>query len=912
MQFHVNGKSFAEEPRAGQCLRTFLRDLGWFGVKKGCDAGDCGACSVLMDGTPVHSCLFPAFRADGRQVTTIEGLAQGTELHPLQRAFLNAQGFQCGFCTAGMIVTASTFSDQQRADLPHALKGNLCRCTGYNAIEDAIKGVTSVEADEPGESRGRSIAAPAGPAIVTGHAPYTLDVAMEGMLHMKLLRAPHAHARILSIKNKAEALAVPGVHAVYTWEDVPRRLYTTARHDNPRVDPNDTYILDNVVRFAGQRIAAVVAESEGAAEEGCRRLEVEYELLPAVFDPEQAMRVGAPVLHEKGGEARIRRPGRNILAELHGEVGDVAAGFAEADAISDAVYETDRQQHAHLETHASIAWVDEGGRLHVRTSSQTPFLTKGALCYLFDLDPDNVHIFCERVGGGFGGKQEMLTEEICVLAALKTGRPVKLEFTREEEFIGAVTRHPMTVRVKVGARRDGTLTALQMRVVSNTGAYGNHGSETLYHGCGDSIGIYRCANKKVDGYAVYTNMVPAGAFRGYGISQPIFAVESAMDDLARTLGMDPNEFRLRNMVRANDPVVTVDEGMSDSEFGSYGLDQCVSLVRDALARGNGVAPPAGDDWLPGTGVALSMIDCAPPTEHRSEARVRLGADGLYELAFGTAEFGEGTTTTHCQFAASVLNTTISRIRIAQSDTDRTGYDTGAFGSTGVMVAGKAVELAAETLRDRILAFAAEHARVPVDSCRLEPDAVICGERRIELAELHGAANVAGRELGAMRKASNTPRSIAFNVQGFRIAVNRLTGQIAILQSVHAADAGAVINPMQAVGQVQGSVAQGIGWALYEKMVYDDEGRQINAAFRNYHIPAFADVPRTEVLFAKTFDRFGPSGAKSLAEGPFDPVAPALANAIADATGLRFRSLPLAPDRIYRAIVDRTVATVTTP
>jgi xanthine dehydrogenase molybdopterin-binding subunit B/aerobic-type carbon monoxide dehydrogenase small subunit (CoxS/CutS family) len=454
MSFQVNGKIFAEEPRPGQCLRTFLRDLGWFGVKKGCDAGDCGACSVLVDGTPVHSCIFPAFRAEGKQLTTIEGLEQDGKLHPMQQNFLNAQGFQCGFCTAGMIVSTSTFDAEHLADLPHNMKGNLCRCTGYNAIEDAIRGITNVQQDEAGESFGRSLPAPAAPLIVTGKARYTMDVAMDGMLHIKLLRSPHAHARIVSI-DKAAALAVRGVHGVYTWEDVPRRLYTTAMHDNARVDPNDTYMLDDVVRFVGQRVAAVVAESEGAAEEACRLIKIEYEPLPAVFDPEEAMQVGAPVVHEKGRESRIRKPDRNILTELHGEIGDVAAGIAEADVVYEATYQTSRHQHAHLETHGSIAWVDEDGRVHVRTSSQAPFLVRMGLCYLFDLDPDNVHVFCERIGGGFGGKQEMLTEELCVFAAMKTGRPVKLEFTREEEFIGAMSRHPMNVRVKIGARKDG-------------------------------------------------------------------------------------------------------------------------------------------------------------------------------------------------------------------------------------------------------------------------------------------------------------------------------------------------------------------------------------------------------------------------------------------------------------------------
>src|SRR3989442_14594875 len=282
MSYTVNGRNFSKAPHPGQCLRTFLRELGWFGVKKGCDAGDCGACTVWLDGVPVHSCLIPAFRAEGHQVTTVEGLAKDGELHPLQQAFVEAQGFQCGFCTAGMIITAASLSEEDRQDLPRVLKGNLCRCTGYHAIEDAIRGIKKIEEDRPGAACGAGLQAPASEAIVTGKARYTLDTEVEGLLHVKLVRAPHADARIVSIR-KEQALAVPGVHAVLTWEDVPRRLYTTATHDDYHVDPNDTYVLDNVVRFVGQRVAAVVAESEAAAEEGCRRVEIEYEVLPAVF-----------------------------------------------------------------------------------------------------------------------------------------------------------------------------------------------------------------------------------------------------------------------------------------------------------------------------------------------------------------------------------------------------------------------------------------------------------------------------------------------------------------------------------------------------------------------------------------------------------------------------------------------------
>jgi CO/xanthine dehydrogenase Mo-binding subunit/aerobic-type carbon monoxide dehydrogenase small subunit (CoxS/CutS family) len=903
MNYHVNGRTFSSEPRPGQCLRTFLRDLGWLGVKKGCDAGDCGACTVWLDGVPVHSCLVPAFRAEGRQVTTIEGLAADGEFHPVQQAFIDAQGFQCGFCTAGLTMTAASLDEEERKDLPRMLKGNLCRCTGYHSIEDAIRGIKSTEEPQPGESFGSSVAAPASAAIVTGKERYTLDMHIDGLLHLKLLRSPHAHARILSIR-KDRALAVPGVHAVFTWEDVPRLLFTTANHDDYHSDPNDTYILDNVVRHVGQRVAAVVADSVRTAEEGCRSLEVDYQLLPAVFDPEEAMSVGAPVLHDKGAESRIQRPGRNILLELHGGVGDVEAAFAQADVIHEATYSPHRAQHAHLETHCTISWIDENQRLNVRTSSQTPFLTKAKLCYLFRLYPDSVRVFCERVGGGFGAKQEMVTEDICALATIKTGRPVQLEYTREEQFFGATTRHPMKIHVKAGAKRDGELTALQLRIVSNTGAYGTHGGSVLFHSTGESVAVYRCPNKKVDAYAVYTNTVPAGAFRGYGLSQTIFAVESAMDELARALNMDPIEFRHLNVIRPGDPMTSLSVEPHDLDYGSYGLDQCLDLVRDALAKGNGHAGPEGAEWLAGKGVALAMIACTPPTEHRSEACLSLEADGKYHLTIGSPEFGNGSTTVRSQVVATVLGTFPSHVISIQSDTDRTGYDTGPFGSTGTTVAAKAVHLAAESLRERILNFAARYCGASRDKCRLESDAVVCDGTRIRLVDLHNAARQAGQLLGVVRKAYGTPRTVAFNVHGFRIGVHRVTGEIKILQSVHAADAGVPINPLQLRGQVEGAIAQGLGSALYEKMVFDQEGRVVNPTFRHYRIPAYADIPRSEVYFARTTDVFGPLGAKSMSEAPINPVAPALANALADATDIRFHDLPLAPDRIYRVIFEK--------
>jgi len=899
MSYTINGTIFEEQPKPGQCLRTFARELGWFGVKKGCDAGDCGACTVWIDGKPVHSCIVPAFRAEGREVTTLEGLTCNGLLHPTQQAFLDAQGFQCGFCTAGMIMTVASLSKEDKEDLAFRIKGNLCRCTGYRAIEDAIYGKVNVECDVAGQSVGRNIASPHGPALVRGHAQYTADVHMAGMLHLKVLRSPHAHAKILAIRRE-RALAIPGVLEVFTWEDVPRKPFGTGTHEDYRVEPDDSYVLDNVVRHVGQRIAAVVAETEGAAEAGCRVLEVDYELLPVVLDPEEAMSGNAPVLHPKEASSRIANPAMNIVREIHGENGDVAKAFAEADFVYEETFETHRQQHAHLETHVAISYLSDDGRIHVRSSTQTPFPTKEKLAYIFGRSPDDFHIYTERVGGGFGGKQEMISEDLCVLATLKTGRPVKWEFTRSEEFLGSTSRHPFKMQVKLGATRDGLLTAIQMRVLANTGAYGNHGGDVLGHSINESLTLFRCANKKVDAYSVYTNTVPCGAFRGYGITQTAFAMGSAIHEMALDLDLDPVAVLRKNVIGPDDSLLSIWDGPTDVEIGSYGLTECLDLVEQALASGRGLKKPEGEDWLEGSGLALSMLDCAPPNQ-RSEARVDLMEDGGYVVRVGATEFGNGSVNVHRQIAATTLGCAVDRVAIWNADTDKAPYDTGTFGSVGTTVTGTAVRQACTTLKTQVMSLARRYTGVPMESCVLGDGELICGGKRVALTDFFKLAAADGQRVSAVRKCAGAPRTVSFNAQGFRIAVHRVTGCIEILQSVHAADAGTVINPMQCRGQIEGSLAQGLGWCLFERMTFNAKGELANTTFRNYRIPAFADIPDTEIYFANTHDKLGPMGAKAMSESPINPVAPALANALRAATGVRFASLPFSADRIFERI-----------
>jgi CO/xanthine dehydrogenase Mo-binding subunit/aerobic-type carbon monoxide dehydrogenase small subunit (CoxS/CutS family) len=929
MTLEVNGTPIEVSPRPGQSLRTLLREHGHTEVKKGCDAGDCGACAVILDGSPVHSCIIPAMRVDGSAVTTAAGLASGEELHPVQEAIIEKFGFQCGFCTPGMSVTASTLTEGDLPDLERRMKGSLCRCTGYRPLREAIVGAVretgrktsaadqdagapaSVCADssggtcehsaEPGASGvGRSVSPEPARRVVQGREPYTFDEPVPGALVLRVASSPHAHARIRAIDTSA-ARSVPGVVAVFTHEDVPTVRYSTARHEHRSDDPDDTRMLDDVVRHVGQRVAAVVAETSAAAEEACRLIEVDYEVLPAVFDPEAARIPGAPLLHpDRTAVDRVADAPRNVVAELHaGFGGDVDEALEGSAVRVGGTWRTSRVSHAQLETHGSVGWIDDDDRLVIRSSTQVPFLTRNEIAHIFDLPRESVRVFAPRVGGGFGGKQEIFTEDLVALAVLRTGRPVAYEFSRTDQFVRASLRHPMRVSVELGAEPDGTLTAIKLDVLSDTGAYGNHAIGVMFHGCSESISMYRSPVKRVDAEAVYTNNVPSGAFRGYGLGQIQLGVESALDLVAQELDINPFELRRRNAVRDGDALQAWhSEPEPDLRWGSYGLDQCLDLAQDALQRGNGVTAP--DGWLVGEGMASTLIATMAPRGHIAHATATLRADGIYLLRTGTAEFGNGSTTVQRQIAASVLGVDGSRVVLEHADTDAVAHDTGAFASAGTTVAGKATQAACEALKHRLIDIAATLRGVDADACTLEADGVLTPAGTVPLAEIVAAgagAHTSG--VSATGEEFGEERSLAFNVHAVRVAVEPQTGTVRILQSVHAADAGFVMNPAQCRGQIEGGVAQGVGSALYEEVLIEADGSVINPMFRTYRVPQFADIPDTEVYFADTSDDLGPFGAKSMSESPYNPVAPALGNAIARALGRRPYEQPFSRDRVWR-------------
>ncbi len=963
---HINGRSTTTACTAGTSLLSLLRQLGYSGVRRACDTGDCGACTVWVDDIPIHSCLYPAKRAHNHTVTTIEGLAPDGQRSPLQQAFLEQQGFQCGFCTPGMVMTAAKITYKSEADLRWQLRGNLCRCTGYTAIvESILAGKGSREAEESGEPNhlksrptphsplptphsplptphapqiGQSIPKQDGPEIVTGQPVYTVDWAPPGLLHLKVLRSPHPHARIRQI-DTSRATALSGVHVVLTHADVPRRAYTTAGHAEPVPDPLDHFLLDTKVRFVGDRVAAVVAESVAIAERACQLIQVDYEILPHVLDPiaamgrrqEEADREGhgdwreatphsplPPIIHDELDAVNIPDAHHNIAGQVVLESGDLEAGFAAADLVIETTYSLPPVQHAHLEPHTTTSWLEPDGLLVVRSSTQVPFHCQRVLSELFDLPREKIRVYKAKLGGGFGNKQEILSEDLCVLATLRTGRPVQWVFTRQEEFACTNSRHAMTIRLKTGVKADGTLIAQDMEAIANTGAYGNHGGTVVFLAGYEPLGLYRCAHKRYRGYAVYTNTMPAGAFRGYGATQGCFVMESQLDEIARKLAIDPIELRRKNMIRPDDVIAL---GRSADHFnliGSYAVEECFTKVVTAMGYVPGAPPVVNGSRRRGVGISLSMQGSGLSKVHLAGVKLTLNSDGRFCLRSGSVDVGTGSDTTLRQIAAHVLGVTVGDIDMITADTHQTPFDAGSYASATLYISGQSTRQAAEKLRDRIVQAAAPLLQAEPDTLTITNGIIASSDKSMSLQALVAALQVEEgnqREQGdslnlphhthSLLEAENeyaaNESSLTFAVQGVEVEVDTDTGKVQVLRSVQAIDLGIAINPRICLGQATGGSAMGIGYALTEELLMDDRGTILNPSFRTYRLPTAAEMPPMTVFLVEQADPYGPFGAKGVGEITTNGMAPAIANAIAHATGVRLTNLPMTPERVWAAL-----------
>ncbi len=928
--FTVNGKAFEVSVPPGEVLLDTLRDLGFKGVKDGCRVSDCGCCTVLMDGRPVASCSVLTGQAEGREITTIEGIGDTSSPHPLQSEFLRRSAAQCAFCMQGMIVSAKALLDEDPHPTEKAIRwglsGNLCRCTGYVKAVEAIRAVSEGTAGEgpPTSSEdpryasvGHSVAKTEGIGLLSGRARYTDDFPLSGMLYARIVRSPHAHARIRSV-DASKALALPGVHCVLTHEDVPRVPFSTAGQNCPEPSPYDTVMLDNKVRFVGDRVAAVAAETPVLAERAAALIEVDYEILPAVLDPEHAMDAGAPAIHDEPDATGIEDAGRNLAARIDVEVGDVDAGFAGASRVFEHEYRLQYVQGTPTEAHISMSYLDEKDRLVVVTSTQVPFHARRIVARVNGLPISRVRVVKPRIGGAFGAKQEVLLEDICSALTLRTRRPVKLKLDRDEELYASRTRHPQIIRLRTGVDDGGRIVARQMDVLCNTGAYGAHALTVPSNTGSKSLPLYRSDNLKFTCDSVYTNLPVAGALRGYGAPQGFFAVDSQMDEIARALGIDPARYRLDNAIRVGDkdPIAEhLGEGKAGFErvIRTNGLAECWDRVREATAWDEwheslqkGATGGQGSEAYTrrGMGMSLAMHGSGIPGDDMGAATIKANEDGSFHLLIGATDLGTGSDTILGQIAAEVLGVEPAAVHVYSSDTDRTPFDVGAYASSTTYVSGGAVVKAAEMVRDRLLYHASVMLGEDAAGLVCEDGTVTAPSgKTVPLTEVAATAMYGDEKEQISFSASNItfecPPPFAAAVAD--IEVDMGTGRINVLDFACAIDCGFPINPALAEGQIQGGVSMGLGYALSEEMVFDARGRMLNSNLLDYKVLTAVDTPAIKAILVTTDEPTGPFGAKSVSEIPVDVVAPAIANAIFAATGARLRELPFTPERVLAGI-----------
>ncbi|MBD3309200.1 molybdopterin-dependent oxidoreductase [candidate division KSB3 bacterium] len=749
--------------------------------------------------------------------------------------------------------------------------------------------------------------------LVTGSAKYTDDFDLPGLLHAKVLTSPHPHARIKHIQID-RASELPGVHAVLTHQNLPlpQLRHTRAGQSYPEPSPYDHVILDEKVRFVGDRVAVVAAESLRIAEQALQLIEVEYELLPAVFDMQQAMNPGAPIIHDEADATGIYDASRNIAAYSQISLGDVEQGFQEADLIIENTYSTQRAKHCALETHGSLAYLDENDCLVVISSTQVPFHTRRQLAYILHMPMSRIRVIKPRMGGGFGNKQGMFLEDLVALLALQTRRPVKLIFDRAEEFRGGYTRHPQRIRLKTGAKRDGTLVAQEMHVLGNTGAYGDH-APTVQECTGRKVlPLYRVPHVQFEYHAVYTNLPVSGAFRGYGAIQGFFAIESQIDEIAHRLHLNPLEVRQKNRIREGD-VDLIAEAFGDRDqrvILSCGLGECIERGARAIGwqakRGivrHGVIKR-------GAGMACAMQGSGIAGVDWGSATITLNEDGTFSLFVGATDLGTGADTVLTQIAAESLGVGLEEITIVSSDTDVSPFDVGAYASSTTYVSGNAVKNAAELIRAEILRIAANMLDVPLENVRYQPketptstcQILAQNGKRVALRDV--AMYAVYQEKTQITKTASSQSRISpppFTAQFAEVEVDTETGQVKVLKFVAAVDCGVAINPALAEGQVEGAVTQGLGFALFEKMAFDDQGRILNPNFADYKLFNAFDMPPLETILVQTYESTGPYGAKSVAEVPINCPAPAIANAIYDAIGVRMYDLPITAEKVLAAL-----------
>ncbi|MCJ7514047.1 MAG: molybdopterin-dependent oxidoreductase [Anaerolineales bacterium] len=914
--FHVNGQPVQLWPRPGEMLATTLRDqLGLTGTKIACEEDECGACTVLVDGQAVLACNYPTPKAEGKHILTIEGLGTPEALHPLQQAFIEHGVVQCGYCIPGQIMAAAACllsnSDPTEADIRSALKDTLCRCAGYpsllRAVQDAAGAIhrgeplrgPSVPQVTGGRAIGTIVPRPDAVAKVTGQTRFTDDLTLPGMLHGMALRAEIPHA-ILTALDVSEARAMPGVQAVLTAEDIPgARFHGLFVQDWP--------VLVGVgerIRTVGDPLALVAAETREQCLAALSRIRFTHEPLAVISDPVEALKETAPRL----------RPNGNLLKRIQVRKGEGETPPS-ADVHVEGRFVTPATEHAFLETECSLARLTDAGRVEVFVGSQIPYADRDQVAASLDIPLEQVRIIGMPIGGGFGGKEDIAGQIHAALLARSTGRPVKVLFDRRESMLVHPKRHATQIRVRLGAGRDGRLRYAETELYGDTGAYASLGEKVMTRATTHSAGPYVIPWVRSDCHAVYTNNPPAGAFRGFGVTQSAFAVESALDELAETLGMDPIAIRRLNALRLGE---TTSTGQRLTE--SVGLLECLDRVEAEMRRLHGPgdlfaarpdpgAPHRVRAW--GIAAAFKNTGLGGGAPDKASAEVEVDLQGVAEARTSSAEIGQGLMTVLQLVVAEELGLPLDRVRVLLSDTDLTPDGGPTTASRQTFVAGNAVRLACELWKEAAAACLAEEYDVDPRQVHFHDGGVSVGERGVELAEVVRRMRSAGQPTRIEHEyvapatehvgsGKDIHVAYSFAVQAAEVEVDRITGETRVLRVIAATDVGRALNPLGLIGQVEGGVMMGLGNALTEDFVLE-QGRVFTDRLGRYRMPSIAQAPEILPILVESPCSHGPYGAKGVGEITSIPTTPAITNAIYHACGVRVRQLPVDQDWLAREL-----------
>lgn len=756
-------------------------------------------------------------------------------------------------------------------------------------------------------------------SISTGSALYTDDFRNDDQMYLSMLYSPHPHAIIREIRDE-EARSMPGVVDILHSGNVPRVMYTTAGQGFPEPSPYDYCLFDNKVRYLGDRVALVVAESREAAQKALSLIRVDYDPLPPIFDPERSTLPGAPRIHGDEAYAPLPvtySPETNLAAEVELGFGDLEKGFSEADLVEEHTYYSQMASHCAMEPHVSLATFDEKGRLVIITSTQVPFHVRRTVARILDIPTGMIRVIKPRIGGGFGGKQEILLEPYVAYVAWKHKRPARMVLSRKEVFIFARTRHPFRIRLKTGFKKDGTITAFDMDALMNSGAYGTHALTVLSNAGSKMLPLFnKIENMHFHGRSVYTNLPVGGAYRGYGATQGYFAFNQQIDMIALKTGQDILEYIRKWHIRegeTSEVFRALGEGKEGVEqyIRSSKLDQCIDEGAEAIGwygtRGRCIR--LNEDTFRGVGVAVSMQGSSIPLIDMAAASMKMNEDGSFNLHVGATDLGTGSDTVLSQIAAEALTVAVEKIHVISSDTDVTPFDVGAYASSTTYLSGKAVQKCAEKLKDQILQVASSILRSEREDLILDKGNVRDVKKGSSLSFedicLHAFYTENQFQIQAQASHVSTESPPPFMAQFAEVEVDTATGQVRVSHFVSAVDCGQAINPRLAEGQVEGATINGISYALCEDYIFDEKGRMLNDSFDDYKIYTAPDIPGITTIIVESSEETGPFGAKSVSEIGMNGPVPAIANAIFDAVGIRLFQPPFTPEKVLKALEERS-------